>query len=359
MVRRLERRSAFTLIELLVVIAIIALLMALLLPAIQKVREAANKMLCASNLRQLATAAHNYHNDYNRLPPGYYGMLPNAQDPTIDFSGATNLPQWWSWLAVLLPYMEADNVFKQLVGDFDVNRYGRHWLNPTSFSNEIPGRTIIKAFLCPSDSVQQETINAYNAAYHWYNTPTVFGDGSFWAIVGFSQPMGRTNYAAVCGTLGTGTSPAYGKYEGIMCNRSKLTLGQLTVQDGTSNTLMFGESLGDSLIPNRQYCFMWPDSCTLATIYGLGRGNINGNIYWAGAYYNNFSAVHSAGVQFVRGDASVVTLKYGNTTVLAPTFYGVANPTITVAQQQSDWGILQQLAGRKDGLNNDTSSITD
>src|ERR1051326_2396024 len=96
---------AFTLIELLVVIAIIAILMALLLPAVQKVREAANKMRCGNNLKQLGIGLHTYHNDNSRLPGG--GNLRNGDQITF-------LQDQGSWLVHVLPYVEQQQIYRKL-----------------------------------------------------------------------------------------------------------------------------------------------------------------------------------------------------------------------------------------------------
>src|SRR5262245_589294 len=99
----LKKRSGFTLIELLVVIAIIGVLIALMVPAVQKVRQAANRMSCANNLRQIALATHHFHDTHQKFPTGARPPVFVGDRPT----GGTNL-----WVE-LLPYFEQDNLYKQ------------------------------------------------------------------------------------------------------------------------------------------------------------------------------------------------------------------------------------------------------
>lgn len=374
-------RRAFTLIELLVVIAIIALLMALLLPAIQKVREAANKMLCASNLRQIAIASHNYHNDYSRLPPGCFNAVRANGGSTlpVNFNRGPNI----GVLALLLPYLEQDNLFKQLstpqmtypvvgapsstgVPPLSINleaEYAPWW---TALNNVQPGtaQAQLKVFQCPSDDTVEASSFADQIGMYVENG--IYRHTHFFS--GLSLKWGRTNYTGVAGCGGPYEAPTtadrvFAQFEGVLFNRSRLTLGQLTVQDGTSNTLAFGEGLGglSSNGSQKSAAWTWMGVGALGTGYGIGRANqfsvggpmpptfgvvlTDGNV---GCNWYRFGSRHAAGAQFAFGDGSVRMVQYGNSTV----------PDITnQGANSSDWAILQQLAGRRDGLSYVTTSL--
>src|SRR4051794_6816753 len=102
----MKRRSGFTLIELLVVIAIIAILMGLILPAVQKVREAAARLKCKNNLKQIGLAMHNYHAALGGFPPGFASQAAAQDGPSLG--------PGWGWAALLLPYIEQENLFRQI-----------------------------------------------------------------------------------------------------------------------------------------------------------------------------------------------------------------------------------------------------
>ncbi len=144
-------RRAFTLIELLVVIAIIATLMALLLPAIQKVREAANNMRCKSNLRQIGIALHNYHNDHSQFPPGHEARRANGIGAT---NGTISSPYYFSnWAIELLPYLEQGPLYQlydnRVFNTHANNRVVREMIVRFTFAPPIP---MPISFSCPRRS---------------------------------------------------------------------------------------------------------------------------------------------------------------------------------------------------------------
>jgi prepilin-type N-terminal cleavage/methylation domain-containing protein len=284
-------RRAFTLIELLVVIAIIAILIGLLLPAVQKVREAAARSTCSNNLKQIALSAHNYESANGMLPPG--GLYHTTATGTYSSASVPAL-QGVGTLVHLLPYMEQGNV-----AAIFANGVAADYLSPKRQYSHVLWNTgpataaqaKIKTFLCPSDS-DVETVP--NAAWpvvdvsggsarlaRWYFGPA------------WGRALGKTSYLGV-GGYADAVMP---QYSGLLTNRSSVTMS--TVADGLSNTLLFGEAIGDPETGTRQYAWSWALAGPLPTAWGgiPAASNVNG--------WNGFGGKHPGVVQFALGDGSV------------------------------------------------------
>lgn len=303
-------RRGFTLIELLVVIAIIAILIGLLLPAVQKVREAAARSKCQNNLKQINLAALNYE--------GTTGVLPPGMDRTMTGS-----------LAYLLPYLEQDAVFKAF--NFQTGKYGappsappQPWfsssISPLNRSPEgtAPGQQLaanadISTFICPSARAKGEQTTVLIAEVANYDDLNATVNPQYWSFaktigvdIGFifatSQPaaseMGRSNYMAIAGypvmnPLGR-DQPNTNQYKGIYTYMSKTRISDIA--DGTSNTFAFGEygsawvdfGAGNPLSgptsaswacgPMNLYWL--PDAGQDATLAGSGNGRAESNGVW-------------------------------------------------------------------------------
>ncbi|HMP03816.1 MAG TPA: DUF1559 domain-containing protein [Gemmatales bacterium] len=215
------RRRGFTLIELLVVIAIIAILMALLLPAVQKVRAAADRMKCASNMRQLVTACHNYHNDYNKLPVGGWQQNPPAGPFPFAFNGYTLFMQ-------ILPYVEADAIHRRM-------NFAQPWTIPATGATAA----IIKVFVCPSDLLEEPSFSIVydatgspaNASYGLYSACSYVGSGGTFTYYPNDMPAAGPN--GIFFLTGPRAVPS-----------ANPPLDPITITDifdGTSNTIMFSE----------------------------------------------------------------------------------------------------------------------
>lgn len=260
MARTNRRRMGFTLIELLVVIAIIAVLIGLLLPAVQKVREAASRASCMNNLHQIALAAHNYASTNGSLPSG-----SDRQDVGC--------------LVYLLPYMEQQARYQNF--SFNPTTYGLYWQDPanrppTTGSTTVPPppapRTLygtqgnIKNLLCPSCIPPEQYVTVWlmyddgiapGVDFPPAVGPFVGGNQGAWVPSGYPGGliMGRTNYLGVGGwwfptaakyylrnPANGNTYPQYYAIPGCFDYKSHVALNQIT--DGTSNTFMFMEYIG-------------------------------------------------------------------------------------------------------------------
>lgn len=227
---RSQTRHGFTLIELLVVIAIIAVLMALLLPAIQKVREAANRMACASNLKQIVLATHNFHNDYNAFPPGFTASttppLGVAWRNLTPLNAAYFSPGW-SVFTYILPYVEQDNVYKQI----NLNQPILSSANAAAVQTLQNGR--FPLFVCPSDTQPR---NVEILDYGEVGAHTSFsGNGTVLATLPVSS------YTANVGSTDHELAPPDTAYNGMFFRNSKLRFAD--VRDGTHQTIGFGERM--------------------------------------------------------------------------------------------------------------------
>ncbi len=286
-------RRGFTLIELLVVIAIIAILIGLLLPAVQKVREAAARMQCSNNLKQLALAMHNYHDTTGALPP-----TRNA-----DGNGVT-------WAVLILPYIEQSNIYQQ----FEAT--GLRFRNAPVTARE----SSVKTFFCPSRRTPPQIVPA-----------TEDRDGATPPPAATRQSGSAGDYAVCVGDrhnasgLGGMDASNGAFFRGDLNRRINL----LSITDGTSNTLFIGEkhirrgnelrdrSLspvgGDGSIYN-------PDGIRSYT-------RLAGGASWALARTQDdpsnekFGSLHTGVVQFALGDGSVrslsITISNATLTALA------------------------------------------
>ena len=241
----MKRRSGFTLIELLVVIAIIAILVSLLLPAVQQAREAARRSQCKNNLKQIGLAFHNYHGAHSAFPAGYFSYATStgagpahAHIDPLTWDAAPG----WGWGAMLLPFLDSDTVSGQL--DFDEPLWAP--VNATAIRTKLP------VFLCPSATGGDDSFGVLDES------------GNPLVIAGNPVELGRSHYVASHGQESCwgecGSSPAgvifsdiySGATENVAINGNAAAVADgpfyrnsrtqmRDVIDGLSNTIFVGE----------------------------------------------------------------------------------------------------------------------
>jgi prepilin-type processing-associated H-X9-DG protein/prepilin-type N-terminal cleavage/methylation domain-containing protein len=249
--KRSRTRAAFTLIELLVVIAIIGVLIALLLPAVQAVREAARKIWCRSNVRQISLALHTYHNLHRVFPINWGVVSGNPTPENVVPPSPSGSAKGFSWMSMLLPMVEEDALYKQISFEREITFKGTIG-NRQYFNRDVKDRQMALLH-CPSDPYEDTVLR---------NQVLCSGVTNYKAVLGGNWP------ASGSGMFGYRKAPTYGgrnadSYNGLdfsdgWCCRGAsgptanppgkpITTSVAQVTDGLSNTLAIGEALP-------QYC---------------------------------------------------------------------------------------------------------
>lgn len=322
--RRSYGRQAFTLVELLVVIAIIGILVGLLLPAVQAAREAARRMQCSNNLKQIGLAIHNYESANKRYPIGTVSSDPKEVPPNTLWDAGNH--RKGTVLVKLLPYIEQGALFNSLDFRYDIEAQ----LNATGVW-ATPGRvnmrtTTVPVYRCPSDGTSNRVLSQQN---HLYNYSLSIGNNNLDAQGGWCALHPSNSYATrTSGILGGnifnnggnghGYSSPYGRSAGIsgVISRCDWSAKFADITDGTSNVIAGGEIL-PSCHDHHRGGGGWYNSngqwtATTAKInfntcrkMGVSDTANNCNDFRVWMTSGGFKSDHTGGAQFVFGDGSV------------------------------------------------------
>lgn len=281
--RTRSSRSAFTLIELLVVIAIIAILIGLLLPAVQKVREAAARMSCSNNIKQIVLSTHSYHDSFGKFPS-------NGPGATYSMSGPD-----WSWLSKILPYIEQQNLYNSL------------GIPTANLGNQPLLATNIKTFNCPSDS--QSSLPRQNCADIGSNNGVGVGQTNYKGVCGANWDWGSSDPSPLNTPTNNGLDQGNGIFyrtDGQPGTSGHGPLTMVAITDGTSNTFMVGED-----IPSKNQWCAWPyanaatGTCAIPLNNAMlaGQAGYNSIGDWPDIY--SFRSYHTNGANFGFADGSI------------------------------------------------------